>query len=214
MEHAPSDIFDSNIFAVINIDMDRLCFAEVLDMKYSPESFEISIVYIRAVSNVNIKHAYNEYVKGIESYNEMVKDNKTTYLLQIYKSGFEPIDEHAVTFAKFNSNSTHMCFNNIAMSKLQFCDTITFYKDEFIIHGNESVSIGNLMFGPGEFVPRQTQNGTITYVQVCLDDYITAYRMTDRNYDVNSAAENGGRPRSRSLLLVCALILLRQFCSD
>jgi hypothetical protein len=211
LESFQTVLFDSNIMTVVGLNetSESFCHAKLIDIKVSAKFVEIRTVYIKTVQATNIKNSYRKYKKSIEIYNEMVKENNNTFLLEMDKSGFEPILENSATFVSFTKSVvTHDCLNNIAMSKLQFCDTITFSENEFKINGNGDIHIENAIFRPGEYVLRQALNGTITYVQVCLDDYIATLKNVNKAKRVTSTAENGKKSKSGILFLLCAVIIL------
>ena len=207
---SPAVIFDDNIMNVIGLkSSDGICFAKLLDITYSLEFMEIRTVFIRYVNAANIEQVFNDYEKNIEVYNEMVQvKNKSTFLLQMDKSDIYPVLEDSVTLLKFSRS--HRCPNNIAMSKLQFCDTITFHKNKFKIYGNGTIIIDNLLFTPGDYIPRHSKDGTIKYVQVCLDDYISKYMFINGNYRDTSSAGYGWRQRSSILYLLCVVFVVIQ----
>lgn len=198
---------DINILAAVGTTRDNICFSDVLSVKVSSQFTEISVAYIKLVEATNIRQSYNEFEDRIEAYNKMARTKNNMFLLQIDKSGVEPMLENSVTFLKFTtSNFTHYCINSIAMSKLQFCDTITFHEDEFKIHDSGTVSIGNLMFVPGEYIIRRTLNGTIKYLQVCMDDYISTYKLKN----VTSAADHVEKTRNKIWFLLCLISVLQE----
>lgn len=196
------------VIGLINTS-DNLCLAKFLDVRISSKRAVMKVVYIKSVFSANIKQAYEEFVHNVVTYNKRVKNNM--FLIKIDQSDIQPVPGDFVTIVKFQrSNLTHHCYNNIAMTKLQFCETITFHEDEFKIHDNGKVSVENITFRLGEFVLRQTPNGTIRYVQICLNDYYSKHMMLYRKYRAISTGTHIGGSRTGILFLLCAVIALSQ----
>lgn len=168
---------------------------------------EVRVSFTMSASISNIQQSYEEFTKRIKNYNNIAKENITMFLVEMDHAEVQPILEDSVTFVKFTRfSSTHLCHNAYAMTRLQFCDIISFHENEFIIYDNGNVSIDNLMFRPGEFVLRKTLNGSIKNVQLCMDDFISKYKFINGKYRETSAAEYAWKQRSEILYLLFAVI--------
>lgn len=208
LESLHSIPFDNDLLDVIGLTntTDTLCLADLLDVEISSVQAMVKVIYVKHTRSANMKQSYMEYERKIKAYNKKAKEKEKMFLLKIDNSAIEPISEDSVTILEFTKSSKNFCINNIAMAKHQFCQGILFHKDEFIIHDNGYVTIENNTFRPGEFVLRQTPNGTVKYVQMCLNDFISSHKINNRNKHVSSSTERQSRYSINIILFLLSVV--------
>lgn len=152
---------------------------------------------LNVLGEIQPEKYFIDLVSMIKHFNKL--ENSTHYV-QLSQA---PVKDQAYNTVRYYSfeEEPASCMQPIAMTKIQFCETLGFSSNNFYVsQANGSVIIEGQEFKKGTYVFRTSDNSQTRDVHVCMDEYLENHQA------INSVLTNHGeRCRFLSLCLIVCL---------
>lgn len=196
--HLPSEDIILNFVRMLSLlpGDEGNCVEKVLGSEAQDGRVSVHIQIVKRVKIFrDIQIDFRAFKEKIAQLNSRMLEEEAAVDVEITKTSLLAVNENLISFLAFSNKSIHVdCGREIAMSELQFCETVLLQNVTFSPNGTV-VHSGSVAFVPGEYVaytgdetlskisPKITKTNSVS---VCYDMYVLRTLRARRRVPFNN----------------------------
>lgn len=133
----------------------------------------IRIIKKRSYNSYNYFNVHEEFLmlkRKIVSLNQESVKRRRPFFVELDNFPYKPVNSKYANFAVYDSDYIDKCGSTIALSHIQFCDTVVVTKYNIL---NGVILVNNVSFQPGEYIFQMKDGNGNKPVHICYALYLS-----------------------------------------